>query len=304
ALALFRDGNTDLNDGAYIIAAKKYREALTHWKHPAIHYNLALALLNLDQPLEVYENLQAAIRYGEAPLEKEKFDKANEYIKLIDTQTIATIEVTCNKPGAEVLVDGKPVFTAPGKYTAKVRAGKHVFSAEPGKLMQGYTTKVKAPFIDPGSKYRVELKLYTTDELTRYKRRWEKKWFPWAVVAGGAVVAGVGGLLALSAQGSYDDFDKKIAGCNMASGGVGCSVTDSGFGSLRDSGDSKMAASYVMYGVGGATVAIGLTLAYLNRKTAYQIRGEDFEEESRRTAPASWHSGTSRSRLSESLGDI
>ena len=71
ALAIFREGNTSLNDGAYVTAAKKYREALAHWDHPAINYNLALALLNLDQPVEVYKALEKAISYGDAPLEKE-----------------------------------------------------------------------------------------------------------------------------------------------------------------------------------------------------------------------------------------
>src|SRR5690349_4866887 len=55
ALAAFRDGNSALNDGLFAKAAETYRSALTHWKHPAIYYNLALALMNLDNPIEAYE---------------------------------------------------------------------------------------------------------------------------------------------------------------------------------------------------------------------------------------------------------
>ncbi len=284
ALSLFREGNTSLNDGAYVTAAKKYREALSHWDHPAINYNLALALLNLDQPVEVYKALEKAISYGDAPLEKEKFEKAHEYLKIIGLQ-IATIEVSCQKAGAEVLVDGKKVFTAPGKYTEKVKAGKHVFAAEPGPKMQGYSAKVRTPSIDGGQTFRVELKMYTTDELTRYHRRWERVWAPWIVVGTGVAVVGVGGLLALSAKSSFDDFDKKVATCNSDTGmNAGCNVS-SGFGSLKSSGDTKRAASYAMYGVGGAAVVLGLSLVYLNRKTPYQIHGEDFEDELDRKAP-------------------
>ncbi len=285
ALSLFREGNNSLNDGAYVTAAKKYREALSHWDHPAINYNLALALLNLDQPVDVYKALEKAISYGDAPLEKEKFEKAHEYLKIIGLQ-IATIEVTCQKAGAEVLVDGKKVFTAPGKYVEKVKAGKHVFAAEPGPKMEGYSAKVRTPLIDGGQTFRVELKMYTSDELTRYHRRWDRAWAPWIVVGTGAVVAGVGGLLALSSKSSFDDFDKKVAACNSDTGNNGgCSVTDSGFGSLKTSGETKRTASYVMYGVGGAAAVLGLSLVYLNRKTPYQIRGEDFEDEMDRKAP-------------------
>lgn len=288
ALELFEQGNNALSDGIPAEAATKYREALKHWKHPAIHYNLALALLTQEQPLEVYQNFVASVKYGEAPLDKGRFDKANEYIKILESTAIATIEVSCQKAGAEIMVDGRKVLDAPGKHIEKVKAGKHVFACEPGPGLQGYTTKVRAPFIDPGTKYRVELKLYTTDELTRYKRRWETRtWAPWAVVGAGVVVAGVGGVLALSAQSSFDDYDSKIAKCNSDSGAnLGCNVMESGFRDLKDSGDTKRTMSYVGYGVGAGAVALGLTLVYLNRKTAYQIRGEDYEEELENKAAA------------------
>src|SRR5687768_7442231 len=54
AQVAFREGNVQLNNGLFVQAVDKYRSALTHWDHPAIHYNLALALLNLDQPIEVF----------------------------------------------------------------------------------------------------------------------------------------------------------------------------------------------------------------------------------------------------------
>ena len=50
AWEVFREGNALLKDSLFAKAADKYREALKSWDHPAIHYNLALALVNLDQP--------------------------------------------------------------------------------------------------------------------------------------------------------------------------------------------------------------------------------------------------------------
>ena len=64
ALAKFRQANELLNNGLFARAAESYKAALESWKHPAIHYNLALALMNVDQPIEAYESLQKSIVYG------------------------------------------------------------------------------------------------------------------------------------------------------------------------------------------------------------------------------------------------
>lgn len=157
ALKLFHDGNVSLNNGLFAKAADNYREALKHWDHPAIHYNLALAQMNLDQTIDAYDNMLAAVKFGEAPLQsKDKFDNAKQYVVLLEKQ-VATVSVACDKPGAKVSLDGKEVFVAPGKYETRVLTGKHQFVAE----KQGYTTRINAPYIGPGEKFRIELKLYT-----------------------------------------------------------------------------------------------------------------------------------------------
>jgi len=69
ALEEFHKANLLLNDGLFARAADGYRAALKHWDHPAIHYNLALALLNLDQPVEAFDHLQVSVKFGEAPLQ-------------------------------------------------------------------------------------------------------------------------------------------------------------------------------------------------------------------------------------------
>ena len=79
ALELFGKGNGLLKDSLFVQAAAQYRAALKSWDHPAIHYNLVLALLNLDQPVEVLQHLEAAMRYGAAPLDADKFNQARAY---------------------------------------------------------------------------------------------------------------------------------------------------------------------------------------------------------------------------------
>jgi hypothetical protein len=272
ALQLFHDGNLNLNDGLFAKAAEKYREALKHWDHPAIHYNLALAQMNLDQPIDAYNNMQASLKFGEPPLQsKDKFDHAREYMLLLEKE-IATVQVSCDKPGAKVTVDGRLAFVAPGKFETQVLVGKHTFVAE----KQGYTTHINAPYIGPGEKFRIELKLYTAEELTRYKRKWDATWMPWVVVGAGVAIAGAGGLLEMSASSSYSDYDKQVAACNMNN--QGCTPT-AALTDLRSSGDTKKSFGYVAYGVGAAAIIAGATLLYINRPEAYEIRAEDVDKE-------------------------
>ncbi|MEO7729883.1 MAG: hypothetical protein ABIY55_02840 [Kofleriaceae bacterium] len=276
ALVLFREGNVALNDGLFVPSVTKYREALKHWNHPAIHYNLALALLNLDQPIEVYEQLNQAIIYGAAPLATDKYEHAKEYLLLVEKQ-LADIEVSCDKIGAKVSVDGKEAFIAPGKFTQKVRVGKHTFYAD----KQGYNARITAPYIGPGEKFRIELKLYTAEELTRYRRKWDRTWVPYAVMGVGVVAGIVGGALELSANTSFKDFDAKVATCNAnnPTANGGCSATEPGLKSLRDSGNTKRTAGFVMYGVAGGAIVTGAVLAWLNRRESYQIQAEQLSEE-------------------------
>ncbi len=284
ALKKFQEGNVQLNDGLFSNAAKLYRDALTHWDHPAINYNLALALLNLDQPIEVHDRLQHAIMFGAGPLEKDKFEHAKEYILLVKQQ-IAEVEVTCSKPGAKVSVDGKEVFTVGprgegGFFKGRVRIGKHTFIAE----KPGYNAEAEVPFIGPGETFRIELKLYTADELTRYHRKWKTTWMPYAVIGGGVAVGVLGGVFALSATSSYKEFDTEVTRCNIESMGGGCagaSVTD-----LRDSGDTKKTMSYVAYGVAGGAIVAGLVMVYVNRSETYQITADQYKAEQRKVAPS------------------
>jgi hypothetical protein len=278
ALELFREGNQAHNDGLFAKAVEIYRAALKHWDHPAIHYNMALSLTNLEKPIEVEAELQASIKFGAGPLEKGKYEHAKQSLLLIEQQ-LATIEVSCQKEGARVSIDNKEVFVVqPGKpnvYKARVRIGKHTFVAE----KPGYATGLDAPFIGPGETFRIELKLYTAEELTRYKRRWNAKWVPYAVMGGGVVAGAVGFALARSAQTSYDDFDTAVRKCNDALGPAGgCATMDANL-DLRDSGDSKKTMAYVGYGIAGAAIVTGGVLLFLNRSQAYQISSDDYRRE-------------------------
>src|ERR1700704_3159630 len=68
ALDLYQAGNTYFEQAQYKDALVKYELALQSWDHPQIHYNAAVCLINLDRPVEAYDHLLAAMRFGLAPL--------------------------------------------------------------------------------------------------------------------------------------------------------------------------------------------------------------------------------------------
>jgi hypothetical protein len=101
---------------------------------------------------------------------------------------------------------------------------------------------------------------------------------PYTVIGGGVLVGAVGGLLELLASNNYKDYDTKIAACNMQSMNGGCAQSPE-LNSLRDSGDTKKTAGFVMYGVAGAAIVTGAVLLYINRPQSYQIRPEDLNQQ-------------------------
>jgi tetratricopeptide (TPR) repeat protein len=262
ALALFREGNLLLKNSLFPRAVEKYREALNLWDHPAIHYNMALALLNLNEPLALHQHLTAAMRFGEAPLDKDKYERAGTFKKLIEQQ-LSRVEITCDDPGATVTMDGQVLFTAPGRYEGLVRPGKHSIAA----TKEGFLPTNMSPTLLPGEKAALAVKLYTSENLTRYRREWSA-WKPWAVVGAGAAMALGGGALHMQARGNFEDFDTRILQCG------GCvpapEVTD-----LRTRGTSMQQLAIGAYAVGGAALVTGAILVFINRPQAYRITPEE-----------------------------
>lgn len=264
---LFREGNDLLKESLFVQAAAKYREALRHWDHPGIHYNLALALLNLDRPVEVFGQLEEAMKYGAAPLDEDKFAHASRYRALIEKQ-LARVTITCETAGASVTMDGQPLFVAPGSYQSLVRVGQHTIVA----TKSGFVPTQQTPILLAGQKHVIDLKVYTADELTHYKRRWANA-LPWSVLAGGIVIAGAGGIMHWQAASKISAYDSGVSACSAQSMSGGCHP-DSALSDKRTAGENLQIAAYAFYGLGAATAAVGGVLAYLNRARPYRVEPE------------------------------
>jgi hypothetical protein len=265
AQALFQEGNERLKESVFVEAVRQYRQALQHWNHPAIHYNLALALMNLDQPIEVHKHLVAAMQHGPEPLDTGRFEHALQYKSLIEKQ-LAWVEVACDMSGATVTWNGRPLFVGPGRFQGLVRPGMHSLVA----LKEGYLPTEKSQTVMPGQKLHLRLKLYTADELTRYRRRWAT-WLPWTTMGAGAAVAASGGLLHQQARARLQEFDSGITTCG------GCFPAP-GLARLRSRAGVLQNMAIGAYAIGGAALTTGVVMLYLNRSQPYRIRPEDPEE--------------------------
>lgn len=266
ATGLFKEGNGLLRDSFFVQAVEKYTEALSHWDHPSIHYNLAIALINVDKPLEVNMHLDKSLAYDAAALSPEELDLARSYKKLVTAQ-IVEITVTCDLPGAQVFIDGKEAFVAPGKDTRLVVAGEHTFSAS----KKGYETTAVTRAMPGGTPQTVELDLFRPEDLVRYKRK-VAPWLPWAVAGGGFAVIAIGGLLHASALGDFDDFDSSVAACEEETQ-MACEITADQAG-MRDGGATKQTIAVVGYVVGAAALVSGVVLVLINRPKPYRIDRE------------------------------
>jgi hypothetical protein len=258
---LFREGNALLKESIVGSAAARYREALRHWDHPNIHFNLALALMVLDQPIETREQIVLAMKYGAAPMGNERFEHAKNYLSLLESQ-LAQVKVTCDTPGAKVEVDGRPLFEPPGEWKGFLRAGRHAFVASKAGMLTNQTVKV----LDGGKLAEIDLELKTIEDSTKVRRRWAV-WKPWAVVAAGAAVTLGAGAFHYAGVQKLDWVDTQSrARCPAPSG---CSTEPSDLASARSTARTYQGIAFTGYAVGGAILAAGATLAWLNRAQTY-----------------------------------
>jgi hypothetical protein len=263
ALEIFKVGNASFTEGRHAEALARYREAITHWDHPAIRYNMAVALVHLDQPLAAYAELERGLRYGAEPLGEELHAEGLTYRKLLRGQ-LAELRVVCKEQGAEVMLDGQRLFVGPGEATRTVLPGAHQL----GAIKRGFLTESRAVTVLPGKQTVEEVKLVPLGSATRLERRWAR-WKPWAVVGAGAALAVLAVPLKIKAESDMDDYDAEIQRTCPS----GC-PTSSLPGPVRDLHDQAVLEDRLALGgfvVGGAAAIAGVVLVVLNQPRAVEI---------------------------------
>jgi hypothetical protein len=259
ALTLFQEGNAFFIKDEWPKALDKYTAALVHWDHPNIRYNAAVCLIKLDRSVEAYEHMQAALRFGEAPLGPELFKQGQTYLQML-AKTTAYIEVICKEPaGVQVTIDGHRLDRCPE--TKLVLPGKHQIVTE----KPGYKTERREVVAPPGGKETVIIVMQPEAPSRKLVRRWDR-WKPWAVVAGGAAVGLAGVPLWFATRSRFDDYDAKVADyCRQRPGG-GCVDADLAmFDDDLSSAKTLRTVTYSTLAVGAAGVAVGVVLVFMNQ---------------------------------------
>ncbi len=267
--ALFQEGNKLLRESITLSAATKYREGLAHWDHPNLHFNLAVALMSQDQPVETYQHLVQSVKYGVRPLEQERYQHAKNYIALLEKQ-IVRVQIRCDVPGGQVELDGQPLFTAPNGWEGLVRAGRHTLVAR----REGYVTNQSVRMWEGGKPVAVSLQLNTLEELTVHKRRWSA-WKPWTLLGAGVAVTAVGVGLHVTGRNKVDTANRRAQ--EECSKPNTCSSEPADIAQLRKQGTQMQSAAMVAYAVGGSALVAGGILTWLNRDESH-IRSYDSGE--------------------------
>jgi tetratricopeptide (TPR) repeat protein len=262
-----RDAQTRLEQGNKQFLAKDYKAALATyekaievWDHPAIRFNIVRTLIQLDRPIEAFDHLERALKYGAAPLEEAVYTEAVAYQKLLAGR-IAQLSIKCDQKGVEITLDGKPLGTCPLAQTRRLDPGQHQIV---GRLA-GYQTQTRDVIVNGGKREDIAIALDRGADRMVVVHRWPT-WIPWVVFAGGFAVAGIGGLLDLKAAADLNTFENAVASncidraCRDGENGVRFSD--------RDAAHDLSNAAVAIMAVGFATVATGAVMIYLNRGKA------------------------------------
>ena len=246
----FAEGTTLFKQWRFDEAEQRFREALTHRDHPLIHFYLSRALEKQGRLVEAHEALQPALRQGvEPPLLPEDVQEAEKLRQSLESR-LAQIEVSCDVPGAEVLLDGEPWFTAPGRVRRMIGAGQHLLVAR----KPGYFPVVEPVSLIPGKQTRVVLRM--TADVVHIERRW-KLWQPRTVAGAGIVTSLAGGLLLWKAMADYAAIQRELDECGEHS----CNQIST-WRNDRAEWRERIGTGALI--VGGSALAAGLTGMLLN----------------------------------------
>ena len=98
-------------------------------------------------------------------------------------------------------------------------------------------------------------------------RRWPR-WKPYAVLGGGALVTGIGGLVYLVARSNFADYDDQVRvacprGCDAAGVAAHPELADT-----KDRAELQQTIAISMFVAGGAAIVVGAIGLYLNQPRA------------------------------------
>lgn len=253
-------GNALFLDKKYSEALARYQAAIGAWDHPAIRFNVVRCLIQLDRPVEAFDNLKLTLKYGAAPLEEGVYTEALSYEKLLANQ-IGELAISCKQPDVKLTLDGKALATCPASEKRRVAPGSHQLVG----VREGYLTRTIEVVVVGGQAEQVEVSLAELTTAARIEHRWPS-WIPWVVFAGGFAITGIGGVLDLNAATELSAYDRTVRE-KCAEQACQPGVLDE---NLRENAELKSRIAVGVMIVGAATIATGGLMLYMNRgRTVY-----------------------------------
>jgi len=263
ALTLYRMGNAAFEQRRYSEAKPQYEQALSHWDHPNIRYNLAITLVHLDEPIPAYDHLVKSLEFGAAPLGDAHFESGQTLKRSLERQ-IGTISLTVEQPGVTVRLDGNVVVDAPGTKAVRLTPGNHELFAE----KSGHRSFSRSVSVFGGTSTTVDISLLKIE--TRLVRRWDP-WKPWAVVGAGAAFVIAGIPLELSARSRTDEFE--VAFADECPNGCPREQLTAATRDLESSAKTRNVLGVSALVIGGVGIAAGVVGVVLNQPRAIESPG-------------------------------
>jgi hypothetical protein len=260
ALELYNAGNLEFAESRFAQAIGKYREAIGHWDHPAIRFNIAVVLINLGQPVEARENVVRSLVHGAAALSADAYAQAQTYQKLLDAQ-LGHARITCQEPGATVTLDGKLLFTSPGIVDLFLLPGEHQMVA----TKPGFITVSKMLVLVAGKLTAYDIPAIEAKAVPRNVRRWAP-WKPWAVVGSGGAI-GVAGMVVYAFAGKqFAAHDRLVAA--KCGGGCTADVLAAMYPEIprrKSHAENEQIVAFSLLSAGGAVFVAGLVGVVMNQ---------------------------------------
>jgi hypothetical protein len=254
AQVLLERGNAEFLQNHYKEALALYEQALVQWDHPAIRFNSVRALVALDRTLAAQDNLEKALAYGAEPLEEAVFREALNYQRLL-ASSIGNLELRCAQPGVSLRVDGTTFLTCPGSRVQRMTPGRHAVSASGDGLIAQTIDAV----VTPAKTEMLSVTLVPIGNLVAHAR-WTA-WKPWAVVAGGVAVVGVGAAFRFKAANESTSIENIVRDrCQAA-----CTPDQYDLGEHQRRLDRDNLVWTAGLVIGATAFTTGLTLVILNR---------------------------------------
>jgi hypothetical protein len=201
--------------------------------------------------------MQAAMRYGDAPLGKDLHEQGKTYLQVLKSST-SYIEIVCKQPeGISVTLDGQRLERC--NDTRLVTPGKHQIVSE----KPGFRTERQEITAPPGGKETVVI-VMQAEGTRKLTRRWNR-YLPWTVVGVGAALSIAAVPLFIITRDKFDDYETDLAN---ACSGTGCAPNDPRIKALD--GDLSSAKTYRALTVSsialGATgIGVGIALIVMNQ---------------------------------------